>query len=266
MKNLKKKIGKEKVTIAALHLLPTKGFAGFTSRSDVVNALRSDLNAVQEVGFDSVIIENNYDLPHKIILEPHTVLFIREVIAEVLDEIKVPFGLSILWNDYKTAFSLGKDLGADFIRIPVFVDKVKTDFGIVEPIAEEAIAYRKKIGAENIEIFADVHVKHAEILNKETIAESGENAMRLGADGLIVTGRWTADSPNLEDMRALTDFPLIIGSGATTENIKQLMQYADSVIVGTSLKAGANSRSERNVKSFQQRVDKKLAEDFLCSI
>ncbi len=267
MRQLQSKIGAEKIAIAAVHLTPTEGYAGFVNYEEVREALFQDIIVVQEAGFDSMILENNYDLPHHIYLEPHTVLFLRKIIADIKQQIKIPFGLSILWNDYKTGFSLARELGASFIRIPVFVDTVETAFGKVEAVAKAAIAYRKLLGCEDIEIFADIHVKHSTILNKDSITQSARKAVECGADALIITGKWTADSPTLDDLvnvrQEVGEFPIIVGSGATIANTNELLKYADSIIVGTALKPGQADVKERNMKPFNARIDIHLAKEYM---
>ncbi len=267
MRHLQTKTRSNKIAIAAVHFTPTEGYADFVNYEDVREAVLQDILAVQEAGFHSMILENNYDLPHHIYLEPHTVLFLRKIIVDIKPQIKIPFGLSILWNDYKTGFSLARELGASFIRIPVFVDTVETAFGKVDPVAEAAVAYRKLLGCEDIEIFADIHVKHSIILNKDSITESARRAVQLGADALIITGKWTADSPTLDDLanvrRQVGSFPLIVGSGATTTNTKHLLNYANSIIVGTALKPGHVDVKERNMKPFRARINTNLAKEYM---
>lgn len=35
---------------------------------------------------------------------------------------------------------------------------------------------------------------------------------------------------------AFPEYPLILGSGANPDNVKELLQYADGVIIGTNIK------------------------------
>src|SRR3989454_10680861 len=60
-----------------------------------------------------------------------------------------------------------------------------------------------------------------------------------GADALIVSGRMTGSAPDIEKVREakrLATRPLLIGSGTNTENVVEFLQYADGIIVGSSLK------------------------------
>lgn len=146
------------------------------------------------------------------------------------------------------------------MRIPVFVDHVETHYGFeIRENPEEILAYRNHIGAEDIRILADIHVKHSTILNKDSVEESALKAIAQGADGLIVTGRWTGDMPNLAELegirRAVGDFPLITGSGTTDRNIRDILSIADGTIVGTFLKTDKREGHAINLRSFEETID-----------
>ena len=59
----------------------------------------------------------------------------------------------------------------------------------------------------------------------------------------------TGDAPDMEKIRAAKtlakDSPVLIGSGATEENVKLFLSVADGVIVGSSIKE--NGRIEEPV-------------------
>jgi len=60
--------------------------------------------------------------------------------------------------------------------------------------------------------------------------------------------------------------PLLIGSGANKDNVKNLLQYANGIIVSTSLKKGRVKPKEVNVKTWQQRIEIKKVKEFLAKI
>lgn len=233
------------------------------------NALK-DLKTLESGGVDAVIIENNYDTPHKIFVGPETVNDMKFLGADVASSTKLTVGVSVLWNDYKAALSIAKTIKAKFIRIPVFVDKVKTNYGIVVGSPDDVLEYRKKIKAEDIALFVDIQVKHAELLNKRHIEESAMEAIKSGADALIVTGKWTGDAPELTKLmavrKAVGDFPILIGSGTDEKNIKDLFKYANGAIVSTSLKEGSAKKGEINVKTWQQRINQTKVRKLIAKI
>src|SRR5581483_8930418 len=127
--------------IGVVHLMPSPGFKGFESISLTLNRALEDAKSLENGGVDGIIIENNYDLPHKIYVNPETITTMTYVALKIKKKVKLPIGISVLWNDYKAALSIAKISEAKFVRIPAFVDNVKTNYGNVMPVAKRSIIY-----------------------------------------------------------------------------------------------------------------------------
>jgi uncharacterized protein len=228
------------------------------------------LAAFESGGVDGIIIENNYDLPHKIKVDSGTIAAMIFLGNEIKNKTKLPIGVSVLWNDFCAAFFIAKIIGAKFIRVPVFIDKVKTNYGIINGNAKEVLFFRKEISAEAIALFTDIHVKHAKLMTKKSIEESAIKALKNGSDALIVTGGWTGQAPELERLervrKSVGNFPVLVGSGTNEKNIKYLLQYANGAIVSTSVKNGRPKKGEINVKNWKQRVNAKKVKYLVTAV
>ncbi len=258
---------KNNIIIGVIHLPAMMGYPEFTGYDiALANALK-DLKAFEQGGADAVIVENNYDIPHVIDVSGAAAISMCHLAQQIRAATKLPLGISVLWNDYKTAFAMAVTAGYQFIRIPVFVDKVKTDYGIMEGNPQEVLAFRKMVGANNVKILVDIHVKHAEILMGCDQVTSGQRAMAQGADGVIVTGKWTGDPPDQEAVKILReglgDAPIFVGSGVSAQNVAGLFQYANGAIVSTSLKEDAAPTHDRNVKGYDVRVSERKVRDLV---
>lgn len=75
------------------------------------------------------------------------------------------------------------------------MDKVRTSFGDIVGEPEKVVECRKIIGADDVALFTDIQVKHADMLDEKPISLSAKQAVEAGSDALIVTGRWTGDPP-----------------------------------------------------------------------
>jgi membrane complex biogenesis BtpA family protein len=260
----------KKLLIGAIHLPPTPGYDEYPGfETSLKNALE-DLNALERGGMNSIIIENNYDIPHKETVSQETIDEMISIGREISKETKLPIGVSVLWNDFESAFKIAKEIGAKFIRVPVFVDKVETNYGIMEPKHNEVISIQKKLGCEHIKIYADIHVKHSKILSDYSVKESAELAIKNGADVLIVTGSWTGDSPDIKDLvevkKISKDVPVICGSGVNSENIRDLFKISDGAIISTSLKEDSDKIHTENVKPYDIRISEEKTKELTGSL
>lgn len=253
--------------IAAIHFLPMLGFAGFVDLDSILKAALADVKAAEAGGVDGLILENNYDLPHRIAVGPETVACMTYLVSKIKDVTDLPLGISVLWNDYRAALAIAKATEGAFIRVPVFVDHVRTSYGEVKGDAAAVLSAREQLQAEGVLLFTDIHVKHAELLNKDTLVTSAKKAVQAGADALILTGKWTGDAPELSELeqcrKAVESVPILVGSGADKDNIQSLLPFADGVIVSTSLKTGQNDLYEVNRKQYTERINKTKVKVFV---
>jgi membrane complex biogenesis BtpA family protein len=256
----------EKPIVGMIHLLPLPGSPRYDGRGlhRIVDRALRDAKALEAGGIDGLIIENFGDTPYlKVKVGPETISAMASITKEVIEVVEVPVGVNVLRNDAKAALAIAYAAGGKFIRVNVFTEAIVGDQGIIEACAPELIRYRRRLGAEEIEIFADVHVKHAALLTTRPIEESARDAAYRGlADALIVTGPRTGVEPELEDLmkvkRAVPDRPVLVGSGIDEENVARLLKHADGAIVGTSLKEGGivdNPVDERRVKALMAAVE-----------
>lgn len=255
--------------IGMVHFPPLIGYPDYPGFEYIATKMLKEAKILEESGFGGIIIENNYDTPHTEKIPAMSAAMFGSLARLLQENIKIPFGLDVLWNDYETSLAICASTEAKFFRVPAFVDTVKTSYGVMPARAVEVIEFRKKLGLEGISIFADIQVKHSEMIDKtKTLAQSAKEAVAAGADAIIITGKWTGDAPKTEDLQearnAVDDFPVLIGSGASIENLSILSKYADGVIVGTALKEGEklDKSKEINLKPFFAGVDKMKAERF----
>lgn len=258
------------IIIGAIHLPPLLGYKDFPGFDVALKNALADLKEFENGDVDGIIFENNYDSPHKIFVDAPIISSMTFLGEKLRKATRLPLGISVLWNDYRAALSIAKTLSLQFIRIPVFVDKVKTDYGIVEGEPKKVIDFRKSIGGENIALFTDIHVKHAKLLSKKSLIISANMAIKNKSDAIIITGKWTGNAPAINEVKVLREkigaFPVLIGSGTDNHNAKTLFQYANGAIASTSLKSGVKKHNEVNVKSYAQRIDRNKVKQMIESL
>jgi membrane complex biogenesis protein, BtpA family len=228
-----------------VHLRPLPGSPAYNgSFSEVIDAALADAVAIRDGGAQGMVFENFGDRPfRKNTSDPETIAAMTWVIAAVLREVNLPFGVNVLRNDALSALGIAAATRAAFIRVNILTGAMLTDQGIIEGPAADLMRRRVVLGPQ-IAVFADHMVKHAVPLAQvEPLQSARDLRLRGMADAIIVTGSETgkAAPPRriTELQTALGDTPLIAGSGVTSASASSFSD-ADAIIVGTSLKRGAS--------------------------
>ncbi len=232
--------------------------------SDIITHAVFDIDNLQKGWVDAIIIENDFEgiySPYPEFLTNTQKRIFGIIMDKIHKFIKIPFGFCVLLNDYKTALHFAKIYWAWFIRLDTFVDKVQRikDWIIIDPNPQNIINYKKSIGADDIEIWADIQVKHTKMLDShKTLTQSALQAIESWCSKIIITWDWTWKAPLLNLVRDLkgsvANFPIILGSGMTAQNIKEYLEFADGVIVGSYFYENSVINVEK-VKLFMTEVN-----------
>ncbi len=217
---------------------------------EVLDSAVADAVSLAGAGFPALLVENFGDVPfHAETSDPETVAAMSLAARAVSDASGLPFGVNVLRNDALSALGIALVTGAAFIRVNVLTGLMYTDQGPIVGRADE-LARRRAALAPGIEIWADLMVKHATPPPGLDIRQAAEDTVIRGlADAVIVSGAGTGLEPDLQEAAlARSVIPkgtrLVIGSGAGVENLGRLVEVADTVIVGSSLKADGTANSQ----------------------
>ncbi len=239
--------GRLRVAIGVVHCLALPGSPAYDGASidTICDRALADAVAYADGGLHGLIIENHGDIPFS---KPEdigqeTAAAMAVITDRVRREVGLPLGINVLANGALTALAVAKAAGASFIRVNEWANAYVANEGIIEGPAARATRYRSWLRANDVAVFADVHVKHGAhaIVADRTISELTRDVEFFDADGVIVTGQRTGDAAareEVQEVRDATPLPLLIGSGVTRENVGALMELADGVIIGSSLKRG----------------------------
>ena len=227
--------------IGMIHLMPLPGSPTWGgSMNEVVDRAVRDARLLAQAGFDGLMVENYADVPFfRGSVPPETVAAISAAVLPVQRESRLPVGVNVLRNDARAALGIATATGARFVRVNVHTGSMWTDQGLIEGDAANTLRTRAATGAD-VAILADVHVKHASPPAGSSIEDAAADTWHRGrADGLIVSGSGTGSPTartDVERVRAsVPGAPVLIGSGATLENIGESLEIADGVIVGSAV-------------------------------
>ncbi|MCZ7557840.1 MAG: BtpA/SgcQ family protein [Bacteroidia bacterium] len=228
--------------IGMIHLPALPGSPGFAgSREDVLAYALRDAEALADADFDALLLENFGDVPFaKTEVGPEVIAEMCVIAYQLQCQYGLPLGVQVLRNDARASLAIAAAVGAAFIRVNVHTGAMLTDQGIIEGRAHETLRYRQTIGAGDVAILADVHVKHAVPLAGEAFEDALADTVHRGlADAIIVSGKGTGrktDAQRLRTAAAISPVPVYVGSGADADSLSDFFPAAHGVIVGSSIK------------------------------
>jgi uncharacterized protein len=263
LKSLAEFFGVPKPVIGMVHLWPLPGAPGYTGygmQTIIDHALR-DAEVLVQGGVDGLIVENMWDLPYYVGAEvkPEAMTTQAVVAAEVVKSFPLPVGINVIHNGGIVCLAIAVAARARFIRVCILTGSRLWDTGELDHgCAADLVRKRKELHAEGIHIFADVDKKHSVSFPGLDLATHIEWTEFYGADALIVTGRMTGSAPDAEkvrEARSLATRPILVGSGSNRENIGPFLQYADGVIVGSSLKKDGVMQNPVDLQRVREFMD-----------
>ena len=225
--------------IGMIHLPPLPGSTNYMGQpfDQIVEQALRDARALHAAGFRAAIVQNTHDLPFTATAPPETVAFLSVVGWQIRRELNWPIGVNILKNDAPGALAVAAAVGADFVRLKVYVGAVLGAEGVLAPSAADALRTRQRLGSRT-EIWADLLDRTSVPLVPQPLEQMAEWATKFGgASVVIVTGdSWAATLDMARTARtALPDTPIAIGGGVTQANVTEALDVADVAIIGSAL-------------------------------
>ena len=212
-------------------------------------------------GVDGIIVENMHDVPYlKGSVGAEVVAAMAVIGRAVKVESNLPVGIQILAGANTEAMAVAHAAELDFIRAEGYVFAHVADEGLIEASAAQLLRYRKMIGADRVQVWADVKKKHsAHVITSDiSLGAMAEAVEFMRGDAVIVTGSVTGEPPQLADVqeaKAHCRLPVLLGSGVSVDNVADFYPVADGFIIGSYFKAGGYWANEVD----QQRVERLMS-------
>jgi hypothetical protein len=235
-------LGTKKPIIAMCHLQALPGDPAFDANGGMkqaIDAARRDLAALQDGGVDAIMFSNEFSLPYLTRVRPETTAAMARIIGELMREIRVPFGVNVLW-DPLASIDLAAATGALFIR-EIMSGVYASDFGLWNTNAGETARHKANLGQKNLKMLYNIVPEAARYLADRDIADIARSTVfNHQPDALCVSGL-TAGAPTDSQIlsrvkAAVPDTIVLTNTGCTRENIADQLTIADGAIVGTTFK------------------------------
>ena len=257
---LKEVIGTEKAIIAMCHFAPLPGDPQYDKSLGMeyaVDRARKDLKALQKGGVDAVMFSNEFSLPYLTDVRTETVAAMGRIIGELMSDIKIPFGVNVLWDANKS-LDLAAATGAKFIR-EIFTGAYASDFGIWDTNCGATVRHQHAIGAEDVKLLFNIVPEASAYLSSRSPAEIAKSTVfNCHPDALCVSGQIAGaatDSSILAEVKASVPETLVFANtGCRKETIEDQLAIADGAVVATTFKYDG---------IFENMVDEKRVADFM---
>lgn len=251
MSRLNQLFSVSKPIIGMVHLRPLPG----SPRYDPINMdmkrilaiARDEAKMLEDAGVDGVQVENMWDIPYLPgrDIGPETVAALAVGVHEVSQCVSIPTGAECHMNGADLALAAAVAGGAKWIRVFEWCNAFISQSGYIESIGGKVARMRHNLGADGIACLCDVNVKHGShfIIHDRSVAEQAMDVEAQDGDAVIVTGFDTGMPPTVEridECKKCVQLPILLGSGLTAQNARELLAHADGAIVGSYFKEGGN--------------------------
>ena len=256
-------IASPKPVIAMIHVGALPGTpASAASMRELEARAVEETTLYRAAGVHGIALENMHDVPYlRGRVGPEITAAMTVLALAVRHASGLPCGIQILAGANREALAVAHAAGLDFVRVEGFAFAHVADEGILESSAASLLRFRRHIGAERVQVWADVKKKHAShaLTADVGIGDTAAAAEFMRADAVIVTGAATGECPSERDIaevRAHCRLPLYLGSGITPENLERYYARADGFIVGSAFKADGR---------WSEAVDARRVERFMAA-
>lgn len=239
-------LGKKKVVLGMVHLLPLPGTPLY-QEGNMEQALEkavADASALYQGGADGCLIQTvDRVYPATDEADYARVAAMAAITKAVADATGPEFqiGVQIMVNALKASVAVAKVCGGSFLRCTALVGATLTASGMVQANPHDFLTYRAGIGANHIQLIAEVHSMHFHWLGDKPTAEVARMAARMGAAAVEVAHPDEESNARLvrDIKQAMPHLPVILGGHTNHDNVARRLAAADGVFVGTCLKSAA---------------------------
>ena len=161
-----------KPIIAMCHLQAMPGDPGYDKSGGmkkVIEAARKDMQALQDGGVDGIMFSNEFSMPYLLKVKTETTAAMARIIGQLMQEIRVPYGVNVLWDPY-ASLELAAAVDGKFIR-EIFSGVYASDFGLWNTNCGEIVRHQHAIGAENVKLLFNIVPEAAQYLAHRDIGE-----------------------------------------------------------------------------------------------
>lgn len=260
---IKETFNTEKPIIAMCHIRALPGDPYFDSNGGmekIVEQARAEFLALQEGGVDAVMFSNEFSLPYLRKVNPETTACMARIIGELKPEIKIPFGVNVLWDPY-ASLDLAAATGALFIR-EIMSGVYASDYGLWDTDTGSIVRHKMRLGLKDVKMLFNIVPEAAKYLANRDIEEIAKTTVFNTKPDVICVSGTNAGAATDENVlakvkNAIPNTAVFANTGCRVNTIERILSIADGAVVGTTFKKDGlfdNHVELDRVKEFMDKV------------
>ena len=224
----------------------------------IVELARKDFLALQEGGVDAVMFSNEFSLPYLKKVKPETTAAMARIIGELKSEIKIPYGVNVLWDPY-ASLDLAAATDALFIR-EIMSGVYASDFGLWDTNTGEIARHKSRLGLKNLKMLFNIVPEAAKYLADRDISEIAKTTVFNNKPDVICVSGITAGSATDTTVLAkvknsIPGTATFANTGCKLETIKSILSIADGAVVGTTFKTDGDFNKHVELDRVKKFMD-----------
>ena len=265
MEWIKETFGTVKPIIAMCHFAPLPGDPYYDKdggMEKIVERARREFLALQNGGVDAVMFSNEFSLPYLRKVNPETQACMARIIGELRADIKIPFGVNVLWDPY-ASLDLAAATGAKFIR-EIMSGVYASDYGLWDTDTGSIVRHKVRLGLDDVKMLFNIVPEAAKYLADRDIEEIAKTTVFNNRPDVICVSGMNAGAATDENVlarvkNAIPNTAVFANTGCRANTIERILKIADGAVVGTTFKKDGkfeNEVVEERVTEFMDIVKK----------
>lgn len=198
----------------------------------------ADGEALQEAGFDAVLLQNSLDRPTRERVDGLAIAQMTAIAIRLRSAIDLQIGVNVIKNDGPAAVAIAAAADAHFVRVKLLTGTTMSAEGVLYGCAYETLSTRRASGTSPA-VWADIREPTSRSEAGLNLSSAIQDALDFGAaDAAIVTGADTKETLALasEARRSHPNAHVVIGGRVNAESVADALRCAQTVIIGSALK------------------------------
>lgn len=261
---IKETFGVDKPIIAMCHVRSLPGDPYFDAdggMEKIIDQARAEFLALQEGGVDAVMFSNEFSLPYLTKVESVSTACMARIIGELKNEIKIPFGVNMLWDPY-ASLDLAAATGAKFIR-EIMSGVYASDYGLWDTDPGAIVRHQMRLGLKDVKLLWNIVPEAAKYLADRPIEQIAKTTVFNNRPDVICVSGITAGAATDTDVlarvkNAIPNTAVFANTGCKVHTIEKILAIADGAVVGTTFKKDGlfdNHVELDRVKEFMDKVN-----------